>query len=623
MLKKRTLRIMIVVCVILQSLTVVADGGRMESLSEKQKQSLLKTARSVLDGNKGVELSDETFYHGQNFILTLFNARGEIVARAKSAAQPNQKFSQVLMDTLGELIKRKIKFLGNVYKTPFSKAAEKNQNAKLGDVSVYDDFLHFEWEVYKADLPNFGIKGLFDNRVYEPHMTGLSYKLKDKAIEITPLETIKLNWGPQMVRNRLAKAVGIAPDAMPKTNDLKISIYETDHFGERFPDRNFVDYVRGRKFISADDVNLDLVKQRLKLAGNWYKNNFRNGEVTYMYHPYNDEENNQDRTVVRSTMALWAMNKLAIFLNDDELKKMGEEGIKHYLEDYFQMSQSIKTNKVLPRELPLANGYIVKNHWSSAGFIICAIAERGETAKYQKEIELLLNWMLTFENQDHTLWTEEAQNQYFMPGHFLLAVATLFEKTGEAKYKEIFDRIYGAYEEPLRGMMNLGNDLHAPYAPAWFTQPLAKMYHVTKDDRYLTMVLNINDRVKRWYVINSQFQIYPDYDGILAPKAGYFGNNSVTAAALESLADAAWLTKLSGDAVRYSEYVSVLRHTTAYLMRLQYIDDNLFWVKNKTRTRGGFATDLVNGDIWMDNVWHLTSAFLKIYDGELLPDGGL
>ena len=59
------------------------------------------------------------------------------------------------------------------------------------------------------------------------------------------------------------------------------------------------------------------------------------------------------------------------------------------------------------------------------------------------------------------------------------------------------------------------------------------MYELNKQEKYRDLVFRINDRVAQWYDMNRRYQVYPDYDGILGPKPGFMGNNSITAASLD------------------------------------------------------------------------------------------
>ena len=73
-----------------------------------------------------------------------------------------------------------------------------------------------------------------------------------------------------------------------------------------------------------------------------------------------------------------------------------------------------------------------------------------------------------------------------------------------------------------------------------------------------------------------------------------------------------------GVQARFERYRAAIRHVVAYLLRLQYTPANTYWVRDKAGVTGGFKTDLLNNKLWMDNVWHLTSAFIKIRQHDLL-----
>lgn len=122
------------------------------------------------------------------------------------------------------------------------------------------------------------------------------------------------------------------------------------------------------------------------------------------------------------------------------------------------------------------------------------------------------------------------------------------------------------------------------------------------------------------YYLNAENISYFDYDGILCPKPGSYGNLSITAASLESLVDAYHIAELAGNMEKKKKYKNVIKHTTAYLMRLQYLPENTYYIKNRGKVLGGFKYDLVNNSIWMDNIWHLTNAFIKIKNYKILKN---
>lgn len=481
-----------------------------------------------------------------------------------------------------------------------------------------DVFLHLMVVRFTGRFPNFGIRGMFDNRVFEPMVTGLVYERHGKRVEVDPLEMVIHNMGSRNTRAAIARKLGIDPRQMPNYNDLAVEIYRVIHFGEAYPDRRMTNFHRGHSVFTAEDLDHDELARRLDLIGLWYSNNVIDGEVTYEYSPARRIYRNSERTMVRSTMATWILNRLAYHLGDPELKRLGEKVISYYLDHYFNIDQSMEKGRIIPSTVPLPNGNLVQNRYTVASFIAAAILERDDHPRRAKEMEMLMDWAMSFQRDDGVMWTQWAQSQYFMPGQLLLAVSYFYDATRDEKYRAFFEKTWNAYEGPLYDMMHLGNERYIPYAPAWFTQPLAQMYLTTGDNRYRDMVYAINDRVAAFYDHNARDQVYYDYDGCLAPKLEGYGNNSVTSAALESLVDAALVARKDGDMERLETYKKVIRRTTAFLLRLQFTPENTYYMRHRDRVLGGFKRDMVDSTLWMDNVWHLASAFMKIQENRLL-----
>lgn len=562
-------------------------------LSEPSKQGLLRYARALCNGDtagaKGVTLPAELQSVQAPLILVYYDADGT------RRTQRRVDGEQTLADKVAQAVPQVCRG------TP-------------------DGFLHLLVVSYTGRMPNFGVQGLFDNKVFEPQVTGLVLERRGRRAEVDPLEMLERNLGRTGARDFAGRRLGIQPKSFSTYNDLWIEIYRAIHFGEAYPSRQFTNFHRGHRVFTVDDLDRPELARRLALIGEWYRHNVKGGQVTYEYAPAEQETRDAKRTMVRSTMSTWILNRLAFYLNDDELKRLGDQCIDYYLQRYFQIRESLQAGSIQPSEQALPNGNLARNRYTTASFIASAILERADHARREREMAMLMEWAMGFVRDDGLMWTQFAQSQYFMPGQLLLAVAYFYEATRDEKYRTFFDRVFSAYETPLYASMHLGQGRWIPYAPAWFTQPLAKMYEVTKERRYRDMVYAINDRVAKLYEHNARHQVYYDYDGVLNPKLGFYGNNSVTAAGLESLADAALVAQLDGDARRLAAYTTVVRHTTAFLLRLQYLPENTYYIRDRPRVVGGFKRDMVNTVSWMDNVWHLTSAFIKIQERGLLPE---
>jgi hypothetical protein len=563
---------------------MIDPGSRDELLRE-----LVRCARHVVDGQQptGGGTGASKTAAGEGVVLTVFHRDGRFLLRLER--EPSTDAAE---DVVSELA---------------GEASMALSGTKPGDL-----FLHLQLIESTARFPNFGIAGFFDARAYEPRINGLTYEIGSQRVTIDPLQAVLLDLDSKRSRQHLARALDLDPRDMPARSDLFIEVSTVTHVGERFPDHDFARFVRGHLPVAPSEVSRARVLESLRLIGEWYENNVCDGEVTYQYDPQDGRFLDAKRTIVRSTMAAWILNRLAEFLDHDRLRDLGELTLEFYLERYFRMSASLAAGRLLPSPEPLANGYRVENHCTSAAFVVASILERGELETYVREVELLMEWCMGFQRPDGTLWTQWAQNQFFMPGQLLLVVAHLFAETGEARYEDFFHQTFWAYERPYRDLMKLAPANCTPYAPGWATQPAAAMYLATGDERLLPLIWEINDRIVVWCDDNALHAAHPDSDGILAPKPGYYGNASITAAALESIVDAARVAEATGDRQRLSVYRDVIRRAAAFLLRLQYAPANTYFIERREQVVGAFKKDLVNNLVWCDSVWHTASAFMKI-----------
>ncbi len=489
--------------------------------------------------------------------------------------------------------------------------------AEMGP-AIKDGYLHLMVVSYTARLPNFGIKGIFDNRVYEPQVTGIAYEWQGKRAEIDPIEALSKNLNSNNTRAVLAKRLGITLNQTTHLLDLGVEVYRVIHFGEAYPTRAFTSFFRGHRRLEAHEVTHSLLEERLSWIGEWYRQNTREGQVTYEYSVFQQVYREEKRTMVRSTMATWSLNRLAQYLQDAVLDSLAQTVIDYYLNDYFQLARIRPSDPLTLRKTRLPSGDLVKNRYTTASFLALTLLERPDCTRTLPLVETLMHFAMSYKRPNGHIWTPFGQQQYFEPGQLLLAVAHAYGKTGQDRYRLFFEQVYNFYEQALYASMHLGNDLYTPYAPAWFTQPAAQMHRLTGQDRYRNFVFAINDRLAKLYDLNAFGQVYYDHVGMLSPKRDYWGNTSITAAGLESLVEAALVAKAVGDTDRLHKYQFVIRQTVAYLLRLQYVPENTYHILHRHRVVGGFKKDLLDTTSWMDNVWHLTSAFVKIQQHQLL-----
>ena len=140
------------------------------------------------------------------------------------------------------------------------------------------------------------------------------------------------------------------------------------HIGEQKTDAAFSRYFRGHQPLTTEEVSHALIEQRLRWIAGWYENNIIDGEVTYEYSTAKGTYQNEERTMVRSTMAVWILNRLAEYLASDALK---EGRCRHDSTILIDISKSIPLGRWgdSAKPIPLANGNLVAYRFTTASFI--------------------------------------------------------------------------------------------------------------------------------------------------------------------------------------------------------------------------------------------------------------
>ena len=246
---------------------------------------------------------------------------------------------------------------------------------KLCNTAPDDSRLHLMVVGYTARLPNLGVKGVFDQKVFEPMVNGLAYEYRGKRRDFDPLLQLERNLGAKSIRSEIAWAVGLDPKKAPATNELIVEIYRVVHFGETRTTGEFSQFHRGHQRLQASRVTHALIETRLQWIAEWYRNNVIDGEVTYEYSTQAAQYRNGTRTMVRSTMSVWILNRLAEYLDQQDLRDLGQHTIDHYLDAYFQIERSKSAGHIIPSPKPSKRN-LVRNRWTTASFIAAAILER-------------------------------------------------------------------------------------------------------------------------------------------------------------------------------------------------------------------------------------------------------
>ena len=174
-------------------------------LEERDQRTLLATGRALCDGSPTPVPSDDLKALDRDIIAVFYDTTGQRAASERFMS--NGSTVTALTEGL----------------------------PKLCNTAPDDSRLHLMVVGYTARLPNLGVKGVFDQKVFEPMVNGLAYEYRGKRRDFDPLLQLERNLGAKSIRSEIAWAVGLDPKKAPATNELIVEIYRVVHFGETRP----------------------------------------------------------------------------------------------------------------------------------------------------------------------------------------------------------------------------------------------------------------------------------------------------------------------------------------------------------------------------------------------------
>ena len=172
------------------------------NLPEANQRELLAAARQICDGGNAPEISPTLAALQRDIIPILYGPDG------KRAASERLRGEDATMKRLADHL------------------------PALCEKAPPGARLHLLVVGYTARLPNFGIKGVFDQKVFEPMVNGLVYEFRGVRREIDPMAQVERNLGSRGVRQEIAFGAGLTSQKAPAANGLIVEIYRALHIGE-------------------------------------------------------------------------------------------------------------------------------------------------------------------------------------------------------------------------------------------------------------------------------------------------------------------------------------------------------------------------------------------------------
>ncbi len=408
---------------------------------------------------------------------------------------------------------------------------------------------------------------------------------------------IKSNLSHKKALKKLCKKAGLSKKCYDEPA-TRIYMYDTLEFkGNRNGD--VVDLSRQNVLFSKEEIDEDMVNERLLFARDWFVNNTNEdtGMIEYAYYPSKDEYSD-DNNHVRQLATIWAVATLRNYFNDKSLNDLIYTTLDHYL----QYKKCEKDHCYLDIDGKTKLGY--------SAFVILALLEAKEYPNSEEIREEFARGVLYQQQEDGSYRTyfnsDKMSGEAFYPGEAMLAIMKLYKETGDKKYLQSVGNAVPYYMDYWNKSKSI-----LSFIP-WHSQAQSLYYEETKDRQVAEFIFKIND-----YLID-KFQVrespYKDEIGGFPPLKPCF----LTQTDAEGTIDAYRVAKLYGDKQREIKYKESLINSFRFIFLSQHIPENSFYLKHPNRAIGGFRQSLTTNTQRLDFTQHAVLAMLKALENGVL-----
>jgi hypothetical protein len=357
-----------------------------------------------------------------------------------------------------------------------------------------------------------------------------------------------------------------------------------------------INLYRDRVLLDISTIDNQKIYSSIALAKSWYLNNInKTGFLEYMYYPSSDIYY-LNKNHVRVLASIWALSELRLFFRNDSFDFSINKTLNYYLGLSKEKLNFTYIN--INKDTKLAYN----------AFLILALINFEKFPKRDELLRKLANGILSTQENDgsfNSYFESDADTgQDYYPGEAMLALMKLYRITKEERYLKSIEKAFLYYRQYWR---NKKNSALIP----WHTMTYLLLYNETKDPELIRFIFEMNDWLIPHYQITKSD--YPDEIGGLPrnePKCS-------TSSYLEGLNDAYLAARIVQDKKHVEKYGKAIRIGTRFILQTQFTEEDIFYVRNKNRSLGGFSQSLTDNYIRIDFVQHALFALMKTYENKI------
>jgi AMMECR1 domain-containing protein len=425
--------------------------------------------------------------------------------------------------------------------------------------------------------------------------------------------------GPDAEDEPPAPRAGVLAQAVLQDPSVKLYRVPTAHLLESDDPDDVLELYRCNRLVRVEDMKEKNVSESIRLCGEWFLASMRwNGAMEYLWQA-NAQTYSKDNNMIRQWMATIALWDVYLFTKDERFRTAAKKNLRYNLRAFYEEDEERGFAYICSGD---------EAKLGASGFALRAALLISEGGDGYREVERLTNFILAVQNADGSFQTayypkrgkfeSSAKLQRYYAGEALLALIQRYEKKKDPRLLEALRRAFPYYRDFF------GRD-HHPASVPWLTQAYYRTYLVDDNPEYADLIFRMNDFVIS--IQNADKQPEPDLLGqFYDPAHKEYGPPlaASTGVFVEGLVDAYRLARLRKDPAREQAYRQAIILGVRSLMQLQFRDDNLFYVRDVFRARGGIRGTVVSTSIRVDYTQHAVQAMIRAVgalDSWTLPKG--
>ncbi|MBI2650017.1 AMMECR1 domain-containing protein [Candidatus Woesearchaeota archaeon] len=431
-------------------------------------------------------------------------------------------------------------------------------------------------------------------------LEGIQINVNDTYFTLIPSLAVQQDWNAIEILQNLCVQTKMQLNCW-RDKDAELYKYNTLSFIGT--ENKSFDTYRGSPLIKQGSINKDKIYKSIISASNWQLSVQKNdGAYEYFFNPTNGYYSKKNN-IIRQALAAYSMAKAYQSTGDKDYLDSAERNIN------FILTHLREENNIAYLQFDNISNL------GSAAVALIAMLELPNYRKYDREINLLSNLLLSMQREDGSFITYYNSNQPddfdFYPGEAMLALVRLYEKTGDKRYLKAVEKAFPFY----KGYFD--RTKHEAFV-MWQISTFYETYEITKKQEYADFVFEMAD-----WIMNQQYDEkntpYSDFLGGFSDFLGGFGGNGgmptlSSAVYADGIADAYTLAKIVNDRNKVKKYGKSLRLASRFILQLQFDDVNTYYVPNPEKAIGAIRESLISNNLRIDYTSHSVLALLKIYN---------